>query len=343
MGATRLETSVSNYHTTLRNIPEERRSQIMYLPSFDFNTEIKLTWLHYIKFYLFLVAHNTVCYCSINSYRNSLFIDAQQHKRLKYDLYKQLMCWKCWCDCHVKFTWLSLTSSACSSRCNSYISKELQFLPFKRKTLHVQTIKIHAGVEVWLPHILNLGKTWEWVFSLTLELLFSGGKRPCYSLNKKLEKTQTWCVRFGTEIGLLPLPGMEPRVLGCPASLSRIFYRREFTEIVSAIWHSASLNISKRLSETCPDPDYFTEPIKKLVYKLHLRNAYVIECWLRCLRATKLCNGVMHTARTHDLTFVCPKFLNDPCIIDRYLKHLTGFLHVAYPIIQSITLLFTWS
>jgi hypothetical protein len=60
------------------------------------------------------------------------------------------------------------------------------------------------------PRILVLGTRWRWVVSFTPRPLYPEGKRPCFSLEKRLGGPQSRSGRGGEEKNSHPPPGIEP-------------------------------------------------------------------------------------------------------------------------------------
>jgi hypothetical protein len=49
------------------------------------------------------------------------------------------------------------------------------------------------------PRILKLGNKWRWVVSFTPQSFYSRGKKPSYTLDRRLAGPQIWCERVGEE------------------------------------------------------------------------------------------------------------------------------------------------
>jgi hypothetical protein len=58
----------------------------------------------------------------------------------------------------------------------------------KRQVVLVHAIKAYEGNWIRAPCILNFGTVWMWVVSFTPRPLYHFGKRPRYSLNRRLEQ-----------------------------------------------------------------------------------------------------------------------------------------------------------
>jgi hypothetical protein len=73
------------------------------------------------------------------------------------------------------------------------------------------------------PHFLDLGTSWRWVVSFTPWPLYPQGKRPRYPLDRRLGEPQN-SLEDVEKWKLLPPPGLELELLGCPAC-SQLLYR----------------------------------------------------------------------------------------------------------------------
>jgi hypothetical protein len=56
---------------------------------------------------------------------------------------------------------------------------------------HHHAMKAYWGVQVQLPRIIDLGTRWKWVVSFTPRPLYPQGKRPWYTLDRRLGGPQS--------------------------------------------------------------------------------------------------------------------------------------------------------
>jgi hypothetical protein len=69
------------------------------------------------------------------------------------------------------------------------------------------------------PLVPNLDIIRRWVVSFTPRPHFSQGKRRWCPLKRWLDKSHSRSGRFEAETDILPLPGMQPQFLDCPARI----------------------------------------------------------------------------------------------------------------------------
>jgi hypothetical protein len=84
----------------------------------------------------------------------------------------------------------------------------------------------YVGVDVYVPHFLDLGTSWRWVVSFTPQPLYPRGKSPRYPLDRRLGGPQS---RSGhvQKRKSLTLPGLELQPLGRSAR-SQSLYRLRY-------------------------------------------------------------------------------------------------------------------
>jgi hypothetical protein len=75
----------------------------------------------------------------------------------------------------------------------------------------------HEDMEAYTSTILNLYNIWRGVISFTPRSLYSRGNRTQYPLWRRLGGPQRQSELYGEDKVLLPLLGIEPRLLGRPA------------------------------------------------------------------------------------------------------------------------------
>jgi hypothetical protein len=71
-------------------------------------------------------------------------------------------------------------------------------------------IKAYRGSGGIPPWILNLGPRWMWVVSFTPRSLYTQGKNPLYSLDRRLGGPQSRSGHDGEQKNSQPLPGLQP-------------------------------------------------------------------------------------------------------------------------------------